>query len=184
MDLKKLSPWNWFKKERQQNEPQSASLPVQREGAEHPLARMHRELDRVFEEMTRGFGFPSLAGAFPAVPEQGALATVLRPRLDIAEDDKAYTITVEVPGVPRDDVDISVDDGALIIRGEKRQSREDKRDNYHCIERSYGRFQRVLDLPHDADEDNIGARFSDGVLTITVPKTEGGSRGKRIEVQG
>lgn len=184
MDLKKLSPWNWFKKERQQTEPESAALPVQREGAEHPLMRMHRELDRVFEEMTRGFGLPSLAGAFPAVPEQGGLASILRPRLDIAEDDKAYTITVEVPGVSRDDVDLSVDDGALVIRGEKRQSSEDRQDNYHCIERSYGRFQRVLDLPQDADEDNIGARFADGVLTITVPKSETGGRGRRIEVQG
>lgn len=185
MNWKKLSPWNWFKKESQQIERPGTSLPVTRNSVEHPMARMHREVDRLFEDLFRGFGIPDWHMGSPMFPAGSGVGALLRPQLDIAENEKGYTVTVEVPGVDRDDVDVSVDDGALLIRGEKRQSSEDESGDYHAIERSYGRFQRVLDLPDDADEENISARFKDGVLTVHVPRSaSAGRRGRRIEVQG
>lgn len=185
MNWKKLSPWNWFKKENQQIERSGASLPVAQDAADHPVARMHREMDRLFEDLFRSFGWSDMHLGSPMFPAGGGVGALLRPQLDIAENDKGYTITVEVPGVDRDDVDVSVDDGALLIRGEKRQSSENQSGGYHAIERSYGRFQRVLDLPDDADEEAVSARFKDGVLTVHVPRSaSAGRRGRRIEVQG
>ncbi|WP_420427348.1 Hsp20/alpha crystallin family protein [Algiphilus sp.] len=185
MNWKKLSPWNWFKKENQQVERPGGERAMRHPAAEHPLARMHREMDRLFEDVFSSFGIPDplMRGSLPQ--PGGSWSNMLRPQLDISENDTGYTITVEIPGVERDDVDISVDDGTLLIRGEKRQSEEHHAGDFHAVERNYGRFQRVLDLPEDADEAQIAARFKDGVLSVHVPRrADAEQRGRRIEVQG
>lgn len=96
----------------------------------------------------------------------------MKPNVDIKEGKKDYTISVEVPGVEEGDVKLELADGALTISGEKKHEKEDKDENYYCVERSYGSFKRVLSLPQDAKEEDIEAKFKNGVLKITVPREE------------
>lgn len=169
MDLQKLSPWNWFKREEQSGS--GELLPARR--GDDPLTRMHREMDRLFEGFFGAFDRPS---NWPA-------ELTLRPSIDIAESKKAYRISVEVPGVDEQDIDLTLDGDALVISGEKRQESEDDEDGYHRIERSYGSFRRVLTLPTDADAEHISAKFRSGVLKIEIPRTqEGNGSRKRIEI--
>jgi HSP20 family protein len=98
------------------------------------------------------------------------MGRMMLPKVDIAEGSKHYTITVEVPGVEEKDIDLTVADGTLTIRGEKRQEQEDHDRQYHRVERSYGAFQRVISLPTDAKEETIEAKFKNGILTLTVQK--------------
>lgn len=168
MELKKkvsnLAPWNWFKHENNQD------LPLQRsEPSTDPLARMHHEMDRLFDQTLRSAGFPSLFGQrTDALTGEGGL---LRPSIDITERENAYVITVEVPGIKEEDVKLTLEAGTLIVSGEKRSEHESRDDGkVHRIERSYGQFQRILSLPDDAKADDAKAKFRNGVLTISIPR--------------
>ncbi|QOR39605.1 Hsp20/alpha crystallin family protein [Billgrantia diversa] len=173
MNLHKLSPWNWFKSERSDA---AAPAPVEpRHGELAPLLGMHQELDRWVDGVMRQFGMPTLESRF------GEMASLLRPQLDIAERDEEYLISVEVPGVDEKDVKLTLDDDRLIIEGEKRQESSAKDDRYQRIERTYGSFRRVLDLPSDARADEIKASFVNGVLKVHVPRT-GEVRANRREI--
>ena len=171
MDLNKLKPWNWFKKE--QN-PEASSLPVRRaDYPHHPMARLHEDMDRLFESFFHGRGTPSLSGP-GASGERGLLSSgFLRPSVDISEGKKGYTIRVEIPGVEKENVKLSIEDDTLLIRGEKRQEKEDSDGGYHCVERSYGSFQRMISLPADADQEKLDAKFRNGILTVTLPRLPG-----------
>ncbi len=92
--------------------------------------------------------------------------------LDVHESDEAYTVTVEIPGVKKEDLSVEVEDGVLSIRGEKRSEREEKSEKRRYVERSYGSFSRSLSLPRNVSPDKVDARYHDGVLTITLPKAE------------
>jgi HSP20 family protein len=186
MDIKRLAPWNWFKKEQENVE---RTIPVQHGGMlkptldqGHPLADFHREFDRLFESMLQGFGrSPSGFGltGWPAMVED-----ILKPTMDISSADKEYKVTAEVPGVKEEDVHLELTDDTLFIRGEKKQEKVTKDKRYDCVERSYGAFQRVLSLPDDVDQDGIQAAFKDGILTITMPRrVMPESKVKRIEVR-
>lgn len=181
MDLKKLAPWNWFKKEEEQH---PVALPVHRSGATHhpdPVARFHQEIDRMFDSLFRGFGFPALG--FGRDPGPLAQTEWLRPTLDIAASDGEYTISVELPGVDEKDVQLELLDDTLVIKGEKKHEKEEKEKNYYRMERSYGSFQRVLSLPEDAEQENIGATFKRGILKITVPrKAKVSTKSKQITI--
>ncbi len=184
-DLKKWAPWNWFKNE-QEEQQAAASLPVPGRdqpvagGVVSPILQLHREIDRLFDDAFRGFGFPT--PAFPRWPSEWA--GMLKPALDIQESDKQYRITLEVPGVEEKDIQITLDEDVLVVRGEKRQEQESKDGGFHRIERSYGSFQRALNLPGDANQDTIKATFKNGVLTITMDKREASApkQGRSIPV--
>ena len=168
MDLKKLAPWNWFKKEEEQH---AAAPPAHRSGQLRPYsptAQFHEELDRMFDSFFRGFGFPSTG--FGWEPDSLAQTQWLKPTLDIAAGDKEYTIRVELPGVDEKDVQLELMEDTLVIKGEKKQEKEEKEKNYYRMERSYGSFQRVLSLPEDADQKGIGAEYRNGILTVTIPR--------------
>ncbi|MDH5307285.1 MAG: Hsp20/alpha crystallin family protein [Myxococcales bacterium] len=94
------------------------------------------------------------------------------PAVDVAEDDKQYSVTVEVPGINKNDVTLEIQDNVLTIRGEKRSEREEKKEQMRYVERSYGSFSRSFTLPSNAKADQVRAAFKDGVLTIEIPKTE------------
>ncbi len=97
------------------------------------------------------------------------------PRVDISEDEKNLFVTVEIPGVTKDDVKVTInDDNVLVIKGEKKREfkTEDKERNFIRVERSYGSFQRSFILPDNVKKDNISAKFDNGVLTITLEKVE------------
>lgn len=94
------------------------------------------------------------------------------PAMDVREDDNEIKVTAELPGMTAEDIDISISGGRLLIKGEKKFEDEEKKDNYHRIERSYGSFQRSVSLPTNVDEENVKASYRDGVLTLTMPKNE------------
>lgn len=134
---------------------------------------LQREVDRLFDEFARGFGTLAVTG-------NGSLM----PSMDISETDKELVITAELPGLERKDVEISLDDNVLTIRGEKKTetSPDDKKKNVHVSERSYGVFYRVLELPGKVDPASVQATMSKGVLKITIPKPAQ-SESKKIEVK-
>ena len=173
MDIKKLAPWNWFKKEEEQN---GANVPVQRSDAVaqypqgssgNPIIQLRREINGLFENAFRGFGISPFRSDFltPLTAEG-----LLKPQVDIGATDKEYSITVEVPGVSEKDVKVEISGNIMTIRGEKRQEKEEKDKNYYRVERSYGSFQRVLSLPEDANQDDVKATFNKGVLTVKMPR--------------
>ncbi|OPL13398.1 MAG: heat-shock protein Hsp20 [delta proteobacterium ML8_D] len=173
MDIKKLVPWNWFKKEEEQT---SSIVPVKsgdvqtaypRSGMMNPIIQLHSEMDRLFENAFRGFGRSAFRSELFT---NDSVTGLLKPKLDIGATEKEYSITVEVPGVNEKDIKVELEDNTMIIRGEKNQEKEEKDRNYYCIERSYGSFQRVLSLPEDAVEDDILATFKNGILTIKLPR--------------
>ncbi len=164
MELKNLlTPWNWFKKEEEQSHTSQGHNSLQ--SREHPLSRLHHDLDTLFDRAFQGFPFSPVRKQ-----ERKRWGSLLMPQVDIGESQKDYTITVEVPGVKEKDIDLTLIDGTLTIRGEKREEQEEHDKHYHRIERSYGSFQRILSLPTDADENTVKAKFSDGVLTIIIAK--------------
>ena len=115
------------------------------------------------------------AGLWPSVYEPfrhfgTKMAEWLSPASDAKADENAYRITMELPGVEEKDIDISVHEGVVTVKGEKSAEREEKGDTWFFSERQYGSFSRTFRLPADADGDKIEAHLKDGVLTISVPK--------------
>ncbi len=94
------------------------------------------------------------------------------PRVDISETDNSFCIKAEVPGIKREDVKINIEDHVLSIRGENKQEKEEKGEKFHRVERYYGSFNRSFSLPLNVKEDKIDATFKDGLLTLTIPKSE------------
>ena len=147
-------------------------IPVRRERTNlsdvGPFSALHREVDRLFEDFTRGF--PSL-GKFDLVPST-----------DVTETEKEIEITAELPGLEEKDVEINYADGVLTIRGEKKAEKEEKNKTRHVIERSYGSFSRTLDLPAGVDPNKIKASINKGVLKVVVEKPAA-KEVKKIEVK-
>ena len=104
------------------------------------------------------------------------------PLVDIAEDSNGYLIKVELPEVRKDDVKVTVDGGTLTIAGERKGEKEEKGRKFHRIERYYGRFERSFSIPDDAETNNVKAEFKDGVLRVSLAKSEK-ARPKQVEVK-
>jgi HSP20 family protein len=104
------------------------------------------------------------------------------PVVDVSESDKEIKVSAELPGMDPKDVSISLDGNRLTLRGEKKFEQEEKKEDYHRIERSYGSFCRVINLPGDVHEDQVKASFKNGVLTVVMPKTEK-PVGRTIEIE-
>ena len=139
-----------------------------------PFNALQREMNRMFD---RFFGETGMA---PFAGTEGLAAT---PRIDVSESEEAVEIAAELPGMSEQDVDVSLTHDVLTIRGEKKQEHEDKQKNYHRIERSYGAFHRAIMLPAEVDAEKVDARFTNGVLRITLPKLQKGSGSKKIEIR-
>ena len=140
------------------------------------------EMDRLFDR----FGFPSLRRVFDIEPSWRSASSFnfSTPAIDMSEDDKAYKISAELPGIDPKDIDVSLSGDTLVLKGEKRQEKEEKDKNYPFSERSYGSFQRSFQLPSSVDRHKVAADFSNGVLTISLPKTaEAQKPQKKIEVK-
>ena len=95
------------------------------------------------------------------------------PSVDVAEDDKEFTITADLPDVPKEQVHVFVDEGMLTIQGERKREKEEKKKKYHRIERSYGSYSRSFQLPEMVEPERIDAAFDNGVLTVHLPKRAG-----------
>jgi HSP20 family protein len=176
MDFAKLNPWNWLKKEDEQEKVLPGKQEESRGGeafARSPLTALHTEIDRIFDSALNRFGLSTgTAGAF-------------KPKMDIAGSEKEYTITAEIPGVDEKDIVIDLKGDTLIIKAEKRQEERTEDKGYYRVERSYGSYQRVLAVPKDVDTDAVKARYNSGVLTITLPRKSIAlePQGKRITIE-
>lgn len=170
MKSSKIVPWNWFMRDGEQSK-----TPSHMRGHTFfmPATPLYMELDRLFDNLFTGFRQGSPAQTSGALGE-----AMIRPDLDISGDAKRYLISVELPGVAEQDLHVELENNMLRISGEKRYEHESKKPdgdeenskNFYRIERSYGSFQRVLELPDDVDSDAIAATHKDGVLTITLPR--------------
>jgi HSP20 family protein len=129
------------------------------------------EIDNLFERFDDVFQFPSIPRLFKSEPSVQTFFEFNAPAVDVVEDDSAYKITAELPGLSEKDIEVSLAGNTLVLKGEKQQEREEKDKNYHISERSYGSFQRLFRLPEGVDSDKVDANFAKGVLTITLPKT-------------
>ncbi len=124
--------------------------------------------DRFFED----WDLPSLLGADKEWV----------PAFDISENDKEYVVTAELPGIDIKDVDITISEGILSVKGDKKHETEEKGEDYHRIERRYGSFHRSFRVPGKVDADKVDASYKDGVLKVLLPKTEG-TETKKIEIK-
>ncbi len=165
MDFKKLVPWNWFKDEENERNSQTAVSCRTKDGNieqyPNPVSPLYNDINELFGRFLQGYG---------TLPNALSGRGMLRPTVDINATDNEYTISVEVPGIEQDDIKLEINDSTLIVHGEKRQEKEDKKKNYYRMERSYGAFQRLLTLPDDADRDKVNAHFKNGVLTVSIPR--------------
>ena len=140
-----------------------------------PFFSLQREMNRLFDDTLRGF-----AGS----PSEQPRGNLVDARMNVSETDKEFRISAELPGVEEKDVDITLDGDVLTIRGEKKfeQERGGPKENYHFVERSYGTFQRSLQLPYTVTPEDVRADFHNGVLTLSLPKTEQQQRSRKIPI--
>lgn len=142
------------------------------------FSAMREEMDRMFERFEHGW--PRL----PSLISRGLGREVILPEVDVREDEKQVTIEVDLPGVDEKDVSVTMANGILTVKGEKKSEREEKEENYYLAERSYGKFERSLTLPETIDENQIEAQFDKGVLTIVAQKRpEAIKAEKKIEIK-
>jgi HSP20 family protein len=167
----KWNMWNWFGHEKNAG----AKIPVQHgttkdleKGFASHIEEFHHEIDRLFHEMFQDAGMASFDFDHPL--NQRITDGPFKPSLDLSAGDKAYTVTVELPGAKKDEIKVDIVDNVMTISGEKQQEKEEKDKDQYRQERYFGEFQRVLTLPDDADQDGIKADFKQGVLTVTVPR--------------
>jgi HSP20 family protein len=128
------------------------------DSAMSPFFALRREMDRLFDDTFRGFGLTSFGNGFGW------------PHVEVVDRDKEVRVTAELPGLEEKDVEIRVEDDVLVLRGERRTEFDDRERHYS--ERYYGRFERQVALPAEVDDERANATFRNGVLTVTLPKTE------------
>ena len=160
--------------------------PLPRTVSSDPWRSFQTEMDRLFDRFSRGFGFPSVRRLFDVEPlwRDDAVTGMTPPAVDVSEDDKAFKITAELPGMSEKDVDVTVTGDLILLKGEKRQEREEKDKNRYLAERSYGSFQRSFYLLEGVARDKVTAEFTNGVLTVILPKTvEAQAQQKKIEIK-
>lgn len=160
--MRDLVPWTW-------TDNRDRSLPATQDTAAGPLLTLHREMNRLFDDVFGGFDTPSRWSGRAAWPQ-----------IAVQDADSAYRVTAESPGLEEKDVEVLFEDGVLILRGEKRAETEDRGRAF--TERVYGPFERRLALG-DIDEDRVQAKFRKGVLAVPAPKSaQSLSRVKRIPI--
>lgn len=135
------------------------------------LFSLRRDFDRLFEDL-----WSNQDGG------TNGERTVWRPSVDIRESDHEFLIHADLPGISKEDIDITVVDGRLTIKGQRHREKESKEGGLHRVERAYGTFARTFDLPAAVSTEAVAATYKDGVLEVTVPKAEE-ARPKQIEVK-
>jgi HSP20 family protein len=157
--------------------------PAPRTSTPDPWQNLRSEMDRLFDRLA-GFGVPSIRRMFDLAPQFESSFSFNAPAVDVTEDDKAYKIAAELPGLDDKDIDVSVTGDTLTLKGEKRQEKKEKDKNWYVSERTYGSFQRTFALPDGVDRDKITAEFAKGILNVTLPKSpEAQKQQKKIEVK-
>jgi HSP20 family protein len=168
----------------------ATKLPVKNENKSsssipwRPFESLRREIDRLFEDFDGGFWHAPARRLFEYPPFGRSELSITTPAVDVAETDKEYEVTAELPGMDEKDIEVKVSNDVLVIRGEKHAEHEEKKKDYYFSERRYGSFERSFGLPSDVDADKIEAAFKKGVLKITLPKSaEAQKNEKKIAVK-
>ncbi|CAB3697347.1 Hsp20/alpha crystallin family protein [Paraburkholderia rhynchosiae] len=172
-DLKKWNPFKFLRRTDRNADPNSGeSAP-----AGEPWRASWPDIPRIFSRepwrAVEEFFHDPLAG-------RGALerwfgdfsSSRFQPRIDVVDDGPVLRVTVELPGIEREDLKVSVEDGAIVLRGEKKQDARSEEDGCYRLERAYGSFMRTIPMPENAEPERALAKFENGVLTLTVPKSE------------
>jgi HSP20 family protein len=133
--------------------------------------RMRRDMDRLWDSFFEG-----------GLRKRGEEVGEWFPALDVSETKNDIVVKTEVPGLDPKDIDISLSEGVLTIKGEKKQEKEEKEENYHLIERSYGTFTRTVRLPREVQSEKISASYKNGILRVTLPKSEEAKK-KEIKIK-
>lgn len=151
------------------------TAPVRRTGSD--VFGLRRDIDHLFDEFFTGFGVTPFRGWDRDV-------AVFAPRVDIVETDREVQLSAELPGLEEKDFEVTVDDDAVTIKGEKKEEHEEKTEQSYHLERSYGSFHRVIPLPAEIEAGKASATFKKGVLKVVLPKaaTEK-AKGRRIEIK-
>jgi HSP20 family protein len=168
MAITDILPWNRGEQE----------LPARREQTRDEIVTLRDEMDRLFDRF--------LSDPFGLSPLEGwrEMAGRFCPRIDVRETEEAIHVAAELPGMDRDDVEVSVTKDMLTISGEKRTEKETKEKHIRTMERSYGSFRRTIPLPEEVETDKVEATFEKGVLKIELPKSpEARRQAKRIPVK-
>ena len=171
----------------------ASKLPIKREQAQPSLRpiesssfeSLRREMERLFDDFGHGLLRPFRQSMFSTEPfYRRVLSWPSMPAIDVSESDKSIEITAELPGIDEKHVEVKVSNGTLIIKGEKQETKEEKKKDYYLSERKFGSFERSFEVPQIVDTDKIDATFNKGVLTITLPKkAEAQKPEKMIEVK-
>ena len=152
----------------------------------HPFEALHREVDRLFEDFGRDFWpSPFRRSTFNVEPFwRGELKFATKPAVDVVEKDNAFEITADLPGMDEKNVEVSLVNGNLTIKGEKQEEKEEKKKDFYLQERHFGSFERTFGIPDAVDAEKIEANFKKGVLTVTLPKKpEAQKPAKKIDVK-
>lgn len=140
-----------------------------------PFEALHRQIDRAFDDVWRGFDLAPFGARFGF----GEMS----PSLDVSETETEIHVSAELPGLDEKDIEVELADDRLTIKGEKKQEKEEKKKNYFLQERTYGSFQRTVQLPAGVDAGKTKASFDKGVLTVTVPKTAAARKVKKVAIK-
>lgn len=138
-----------------------------------PFENLRREMERMFDDFRADFGGSRFRhGRFALEPLfKREWGRGLSPAVDVVEKDNAYEVTAELPGMSEKDIEVKLAGGMLTITGEKSEEKEEKKKDVFVSERRYGSFQRCFSVPDDVDADKLEASVSNGVLTVTMPKS-------------
>ena len=134
-----------------------------------PLVRFEREMENLMDRFFR--------------PEEGRWLAEFVPAVNVAETETGYEVSLELPGMKREEFKVELKNGDLWVSGEKKEEKEEKGKSFHRVERTYGEFCRVIPLPGEVSADKISAEYKEGVLRIVVPKTEK-AKPRHVEVKG
>lgn len=151
----------------------------------HPLETLRREVDRLFDDFDLSAWRSSFSRSlFDVEPLWRRDWTTTMPAIDIVEHEKDYRISAELPGIDESNVEVKLSNGKLLIRGEKQDEKEEKKENFYLSERRYGSFERMFRVPDGVDAEKIDASFKKGVLTVILPKSPEAQKGdKKITVK-
>jgi HSP20 family protein len=170
MSVRDLIPWG------RNNGNQLPS--VFRDDDRDPFLSLHREVNRLFDDVFRGFD-----SRLPALGRFSSFGGGGWPNVEVSDGEKEIRVTAEVPGLEEKDIEVLLEDGVLTLKGEKRSETEDKDRQFS--ERFYGHFERRIPLGADVEDDKVSADFKNGVLTVALPKTERAqAKAKRIAING
>jgi HSP20 family protein len=170
MSVRELIPWG------RNNGNQLPS--VFRDDDRDPFLSLHREVNRLFDDVFRGFD-----SRLPALGRFSSFGGGGWPNVEVSDDEKEIRVTAEIPGLEEKDIEVLLEDGMLTLKGEKRSETEDKDRQFS--ERFYGRFERRIPLGYEVEDNKVSADFKNGVLTVALPKTERAqAKAKRIAING